>query len=475
MIERTCQSSRQQIGGQPAFFRNYGFRMTESSVPRPLQAARGGPLRGSALAPGDKSISHRALILGAMTVGETEITGLLEADDVLRTSEAMRGLGADVRRIGAGYWLVNGVGVGGFTQPAAPLDFGNSGTGCRLTMGAVATTPIAVGFTGDASLRKRPMKRVLQPLAQFGLTWDGGENGLLPVTLKGSAHPMPIRYRLEVPSAQVKSALLLAALNVPGRTTIIEPVATRDHTERMLSAFGAAISIESMPEGTAISVTGEAELRPAPIFVPSDPSSAAFPLVAALIVPGSEIVLERVMLNPLRTGLLTTLLEMGADIVFENRRNIGGEDVADLRVRHSVLKAVEVPPDRAPSMIDEFPILSIAAAFAEGRTVMHGLEELRVKESDRLSAIAAGLKSCGITVSESADSLAVDGRGADGVAGDGFVATHLDHRIAMSFLVMGLASRKLVAVDDGTMIATSFPNFESLMSGLGATIARANA
>lgn len=426
------------------------------------------------LAPGDKSISHRALILGAMTVGKTRITGLLEADDVLRTADAMRRLGAEVRRVGDGEWHVEGTGVGGFSQPEAPLDFGNSGTGCRLSMGAVATTPISVGFTGDASLCKRPMKRVLQPLARFGLTWEGGEGGLLPVTLIGARQPLPIRYRVEVPSAQVKSALLLAALNVPGTTAIIEPVATRDHTERMLKAFGASITLEQTKEGTVISITGETELRPAPIAVPSDPSSAAFPLVAALIVPGSEILLERVMLNPLRTGLLTTLEEMGADIAYENRRDLGGEDVADLRVRHSALKALEVPAERAPSMIDEFPILSVAAAFAEGRTIMRGLEELRVKESDRLAAVAAGLSLCGVAVEESPDGLAVEGRGVDGVEGGGMVATHMDHRIAMSFLVMGLAARKAVIVDDGTMIATSFPAFGNLMAGLGASIAQEN-
>jgi 3-phosphoshikimate 1-carboxyvinyltransferase len=449
--------------------------MTEHSSFRPLQAARSGPLRGSALAPGDKSISHRALILGAMTVGQTEITGLLEADDVLRTAEAMRLLGARLTRTGEGEWLVDGVGVGGFAQPDRMLDFGNSGTGCRLTMGAVATTPILAGFTGDASLRKRPMGRVLQPLRRFGLTWEGGEGGLLPVTLIGAAEPLPIRYVVEVPSAQVKSAMLLAALNVPGTSTVVEPVATRDHTERMLKAFGAAISVTETPEGAAIAVTGEAELHPVPIFVPSDPSSAAFPLVAALIVEGSEIVLERVMLNPLRTGLLTTLEEMGADISFENRRELGGEDVADLRVRHSRLRGVEVPADRAPSMIDEFPILSVAASFAEGQTVMRGLQELRVKESDRLAAVAAGLKACGVTVEENPDSLIVEGRGGDGVAGGGAVATHMDHRIAMSFLVMGLASHTPVRVDDGGMIATSFPDFEGIMTRLGANISAADA
>jgi 3-phosphoshikimate 1-carboxyvinyltransferase len=412
-----------------------------------------------------------------MTVGQTEIAGLLEASDVLHTARAMRSLGAHIERVGEGQWLVEGVGVGGFSEPGEPLDFGNSGTGCRLSMGAVASTPISVEFTGDASLQRRPMRRVLEPLGQFGLTWKGrdDDSGLLPVTLRGAHSSPPICYTLQVPSAQVKSAMLLAALNVPGSSTIIEPTATRDHTERMLRAFGAAISIQESDGGKAISVSGEVELSPVPISVPCDPSSAAFPLVAALILPGSEVLFERVMLNPLRTGLLTTLEEMGAHIVFENRRELGSEMVADLRVRHSALKGVEVPPARAPSMIDEFPILSVAAAFAEGRTVMRGLEELRVKESDRLSAIASGLTECGITVEETTDGLVIEGCGADGVRGGGRVATHMDHRIAMSFLMLGLASRDAVAVDDGTMIATSFPEFETLMSALGATILRANA
>ncbi len=434
-------------------------------------------MRGAAIVPGDKSISHRALILGAMAVGQSEISGLLEAADVLNTAKAMQSLGAHIERAGEGQWLVEGVGVGGFCEPGEPLDFGNSGTGCRLSMGAVATTPISVEFTGDESLRRRPMKRVLEPLGQFGVSWKGREDdsGHLPVILTGAHSPAPISTTLQVPSAQVKSAMLLAALNVTGRSTIIEPVATRDHTERMLKAFGVEISVQPCDDGKAISVSGEAELKPVPISIPCDPSSAAFPLVAALIVPDSEILLERVMLNPLRSGLLTTLEEMGANIAYENRRELGGEMVADLRVRHSALKGVEVPPARAPSMIDEFPILSVAAAFAEGRTEMRGLEELRVKESDRLSAIYAGLGECGVTVEESSDGLMIEGRGADGVRGGGRVASLMDHRIAMSFLMLGLASRDAVAVDDGTMIATSFPNFETLMSALGASILRANA
>ena len=451
--------------------------MKNSRASLPLRAVRSGPLKGVATMPGDKSISHRALILGAMTVGQTNITGLLEASDVLNTAQAMRNLGAHVERKDEGSWLVEGVGLGGFSEPGEALDFGNSGTGCRLSMGAVATTPIAVEFTGDASLRRRPMRRVLEPLEQFGTTWQGQENdsGFLPVILNGARSAAPIRCTLRVPSAQVKSAMLLAALNVPGISTIVEPIATRDHTERMLRAFGAKISMERTDNGNAISVTGERELIPAPITVPCDPSSAAFPIVAALILPGSEVLLERIMLNPLRTGLLTTLNEMGAQILLENKRELGGEMVADLRVRHSVLRGVEVPPARAPSMIDEFPILSVAAAFAEGRTVMRGLEELRVKESDRLSAIASGLSECGVMIEESADELAVEGRSADGVIGGGRVETHMDHRIAMSFLILGLASRDPVLVDDGSMISTSFPGFETLMSALGASIQRANA
>jgi 3-phosphoshikimate 1-carboxyvinyltransferase len=444
--------------------------MSASENFKPLVGRKSGALKGRATAPGDKSVSHRSLILGAMTVGETAITGLLEAEDVLNTAGAMRMLGADVQRKGGGVWHVHGVGVGGFAEPKAELDFGNSGTGVRLTMGAVATTPIVTRFTGDASLRRRPMKRVLEPLALFGARAETREGGLLPATLYGARDPIPIEHRLKVASAQVKSALLLAALNVPGRSTIIERAETRDHTERMLHAFGAKISVEKLSDGaSAISVTGEVELKPAPVAVPSDPSSAAFPMVAALIVPGSDIVLENVMLNARRTGLILTLQEMGAQIEIVNRRDAGGEAVGDLHVRHSELRGVEVPPDRAPSMIDEYPVLAVAAAFAEGRTVMRGLEELRVKESDRLSAIAAGLAENSVWYAETSDSLTVQGAGGR-VFGGGTVATHMDHRIAMSFLVMGLASLDPVTVDDGSMIATSFPNFIALMQGLGAEI-----
>ena len=434
---------------------------------RPLTARRTGPLTGVAAVPGDKSVSHRALILGAMAVGETRISGLLEGDDVLRTADAMRALGADVVRGGDGLWHVNGVGVGGFSQPKDTLDFGNSGTGCRLTMGAVATTPIAARFDGDASLRKRPMKRVLEPLGLFGAVAESHEDARLPLTLKGAHAPVPITYEMTVPSAQVKSAMLLAALNVPGRTTIVEHTPTRDHTERMLRAFGAKIDVN----GPNIAVTGEVELKPAHVAVPGDPSSAAFPMIAALIVPGSDVTTEGVMLNPARTGLITTLCEMGAAISIANRRTTGGEDVGDIRAKFSALKGVEVPPERAPSMIDEYPILAVAAAFAEGKTMMHGLGELRVKESDRLAAIAAGLRACGVAVHETKDSLTVEGRGADGVPGGGIVATHMDHRLAMSFLVMGLAAQKPITIDDSSMIATSFPTFPALMRNLGAEIA----
>ncbi|HYM17128.1 MAG TPA: 3-phosphoshikimate 1-carboxyvinyltransferase [Micropepsaceae bacterium] len=445
--------------------------MEQTEKFKPLTARKTGALKGEATAPGDKSVSHRALIFGALAVGETRISGLLEAEDVLNTAQAMRSLGADVVRSKEGAWRVHGVGVAGWTEPSDVLDFGNSGTGVRLTMGAVATTPITTIFTGDASLRKRPMRRVLEPLALFGAVADAREGGLLPVTLHGATSPVPIEYRMTVASAQVKSALLLAALNVPGRSTIIERAATRDHTERMLKAFGAQVKVEPMADGSsAISVMGEAELRPVTLAVPSDPSSAAFPLVAALIVPGSNVTLKGVMLNPRRIGLIETLLEMGAKIEIRNARDDGGEKIGDLVVQHSALKGVEVPPVRAPTMIDEYPALSVAAAFAEGDTIMRGLEELRVKESDRLAAVAAGLGANGVTFEELADGLIVHGVGADGVKGGGTVLTHMDHRIAMSFLVMGLASKEPVRVDDGTMIATSFPSFSALMRDLGAEI-----
>jgi 3-phosphoshikimate 1-carboxyvinyltransferase len=430
----------------------------------PLAARRAGPLLGTAVVPGDKSISHRALILGALAVGETRISGLLEAGDVLNTAKVMRQFGADVVHDGPGTWRIWGMGVGGWAQPDTELDFGNSGTGSRLVMGAMATTPIGAVFTGDASLRKRPMKRVLEPLTKFGAAHEGD---LMPLTLRGASRPICIDYAVTVASAQVKSALLLAALNAPGRTRIVQKELTRDHTEKMLRAFGAEISVEPLAQGEAVHLMGEAELRACAVDVPRDPSSAAFPLVAALIVPGSEVSIPGVLLNPRRSGLIETLREMGADIAIANRRESGGEETGDLLVKHSALRAVEVPPERAPSMIDEYPILAVAAAFAEGRTTMRGLAELRVKESDRLSAVVAGLRANGVVVDETEDGMTVHG---GVVEGGGHVATHMDHRIAMAFLVMGLAARESVTVDDVSMIATSFPEFEKLMKALGAEL-----
>jgi 3-phosphoshikimate 1-carboxyvinyltransferase len=438
--------------------------MRPPSTQRPLRAVRAGALRGQAHPPGDKSISHRALILGGMASGETAIAGLLEAEDVLNTAKAMGAFGADILRDGPGLWRVWGRGVGGFAEPREVLDFGNSGTGSRLVMGAMATQPIRAVLTGDASLIRRPMKRVLEPLTLFGAEYQASEGGLMPVTLQGAVQPIAVEHEVQVASAQVKSALLLAALNAPGRSRIVQRVPTRDHTERMLKAFGAKIAVE----GDAVEIVGEIDLKPVPIDVPRDPSSAAFPLVAALIVPGSEVSIPGVLLNPRRIGLIETLKEMGADIEVANARESGGEEIGDLTVRASALKGVEVPAERAPSMIDEYPILAVAASFAEGRTVMRGLEELRVKESDRLAAIVAGLRANGVSVEETQDGMAVEGRGGDGVRGGGAVETHMDHRIAMAFLVMGLAAREAVTVDDASMIATSFPEFEDLMRGLGA-------
>ena len=437
--------------------------------PAPLTASRSGPLKGRVRVPGDKSISHRALILGALAVGETRISGLLEGEDVLNTAKAVEALGAQVQRSGAGEWRVRGVGVGGFAAPAQKLDFGNSGTGCRLMLGAVAGCPITAIFDGDASLRKRPMRRVLDPLERIGARTLEAKDGRLPLTIAGARDPIPIVFEPPVPSAQLKSAVLLAGLNAPGETVVIEREATRDHTETMLRHFGADARTE--PHGTSgrrITLAGQPELVPRPIMVPADPSSAAFPLVAALIAPGSDVVLEGVMMNPLRTGLVTTLREMGAGIEAVATRNEGGEEVADLRARSSALKAVEVPAARAPSMIDEYPVLAVAAAFAEGTTVMRGLKELRVKESDRLAATAALLHANRVEVEVDGDDLIVHGRGR--AFGGGFVTTHMDHRIAMAALVMGLASERPVKVDDASFIATSFPGFVELMHRLGAAL-----
>ncbi len=444
--------------------------MSSESVPAPLTAHRSGPLRGEAEIPGDKSISHRALILGALTVGETRITGLLEGEDVLDTARAMRAFGAEVERTGPGAWRVRGVGVGGFSEPADVIDCGNSGTGVRLIMGAMATTPISATFTGDASLRSRPMGRVTDPLALFGARAHGRSGGRLPLTLVGAANPGPVEYRLPVASAQVKSAMLLAGLNAPGETVVIEPEATRDHSERMLRGFGAQVETEVTAAGRIIRLTGQPELAPQSIAAPRDPSSAAFPVAAALIAEGSEVLARGVGLNPTRAGLYETLREMGADLTFENAREEGGEPVADLRARFSVLRGIETPPERAPSMIDEYPILAVAASFAEGVTVMRGVHELRVKECDRLDAMARGLEACGVRIEEDRDTLIVHGRGPGGVTGGATIDSRLDHRIAMAFLCLGLASQKPVTVNDASPIATSFPAFADLMRGLGARI-----
>jgi 3-phosphoshikimate 1-carboxyvinyltransferase len=433
----------------------------------PLAARRSGPLKGRVRVPGDKSISHRALILGALTVGETAITGLLEGEDVINTGRAMRALGAQVTRTGPGAWRVNGVGVAGFAEPAAPLDFGNSGTGCRLVMGAVAGCPITATFDGDASLRSRPTQRVLDPLERMGARATRiSEGGRLPLTLQGARNPVPIVYQPPAASAQLKSAVLLAGLAAPGETVVLESEATRDHTERMLRHFGADVTVTNEgAHGRRITLKGQPELMASSVTVPADPSSAAFPLVAALIVPGSEVILDGVMINVTRTGLFKTLREMGARIEELDPRIEGGEDVADLLVRASALKGVEVPPERAPFMIDEYLVLGVAAAYAEGTTRMRGLRELRVKESDRLAATAAMLRASGADVEIEGDDLIVHGKGR--LPGGGLVATHMDHRIAMSALVMGLASDKPVQVDDTAFIATSFPGFVEMMRAMG--------
>jgi len=430
-----------------------------------------GPLSGLAEVPGDKSISHRSLILGAMAVGETKITGLLEGEDVLDTAKAMRALGAEVIQHGTGRWSVHGVGVGGFAEPDQVIDCGNSGTGVRLIMGAAATTPISVTYTGDASLNKRPMARVTDPLALFGTQAVGRSGGRLPMTLVGAADPVPVRYTVPVPSAQVKSAVLLAGLNAPGQTVVIEKEGTRDHTERMLEGFGAEISVEETEEGRVITMTGQPELTPQEIAVPRDPSSAAFPVCAALIVKGSDVLVPEIGQNPTRAGLYTTLREMGADLTYENERIEGGEPVADLRARYSPdMKGIEVPPERAASMIDEYPVLSVVASNATGRMMMAGVKELRVKESDRIDAMAVGLRANGVSVDEGEDWWAVEGLGIGGVPGGAEVATHLDHRIAMTFAVLGMGSQSSVRLDDGSPITTSFPAFLSLMTALGARV-----
>ena len=440
-----------------------------SPEPVPLTARQSGPIQGRVRVPGDKSISHRSLILGALTVGESTITGLLEGEDVLHTADVMRALGARVERTGDQAWRVNGVGIGGFAQPAGMLDFGNSGTGVRLAIGAVAGAPVTATFDGDESLRGRPMQRVLDPLQRMGArVVHVADGGRLPLTLKGAADPIPIVYESPVASAQLKSAVLLAGLAAPGETTVIEAEATRDHTERLLKHFGAKVTSKAHGDhGRRIVLQGQPELEPALVMVPADPSSAAFPLVAALIVPNSELVLDAVMTNPLRTGLLTTLREMGASIEDLEKRD-GGEEIADLRVRTSALRGVDVPAERAPSMIDEYPILAVAASFAEGVTRMRGLNELRVKESDRLAATADMLRVNGVVVEIEGDDMIVQGKGRP--AGGGEVKTNMDHRIAMAALMMGLATQNHVRIDDGAFIATSFPGFVELMRSIGADL-----
>ena len=438
----------------------------------PMTSHKSGPLRGQADVPGDKSISHRSLILGALSLGETRIQGLLEGDDVLDTGKAMQAFGAEVINHGGGSWSVHGVGVGGFAEPDHVIDCGNSGTGVRLIMGAMATSPIAATFTGDGSLNKRPMRRVTDPLALFGAQSYGRSEGRLPLTLIGAAQALPVRYEVPMPSAQVKSAVLLAGLNAPGQTVVIEKEGTRDHTERMLVGFGAELTVEQTDAGRVITLTGQPELRPQDIIVPRDPSSAAFPVCAALIVEGSDVLVPNIGLNPTRAGLFYTLQEMGADLTFENMREEGGEPVADLRAKYSPdMQGIAVPPERAASMIDEYPILSVVASFAHGVTRMHGVKELRVKESDRIEAMATGLRAAGVTVQDGPDWWHVHGLGG-AVKGGALAATHLDHRIAMSFLILGMGAREGMSIDDGGPVATSFPIFEPLMAALGASIAR---
>ncbi|MBD3728399.1 MAG: 3-phosphoshikimate 1-carboxyvinyltransferase [Sphingomonadales bacterium] len=427
-----------------------------------------GPLKGRIRVPGDKSISHRSIMFGALAVGETRVTGLLEGEDVMATAAAMRAMGATIEKTG-GEWSIHGVGVGTLLQPAGALDMGNSGTSTRLLMGLLASHPITASFTGDASLSKRPMGRVIEPLSRMGASFTASPGGTLPLMMQGAAPAVPITYRLPVASAQVKSAVLLAGLNTAGITTVIEPVPTRDHSERMLTGFGAQLEVGEEGGTRVIRIHGEAELHPQQIEVPGDPSSAAFFMVAASVVPGSELLIENVGLNPTRAGLVAVLRQMGADITEQNAREVGGEPVADLLVKHAPFSGIEVDPAIAPAMIDEFPILFVAAALAEGRTVTRGLEELRVKESDRIAVMASALSAAGARVEETEDGLIIDGTGGEPLRGSKrAIATHLDHRIAMSMAVAGLASRDGVEVDDTAPIRTSFPNFEALLDGAAA-------
>lgn len=430
-------------------------------------ATKSDSLSGSIEVPGDKSISHRSLILASQAVGISRVSGLLEGEDVIATSKALIAMGVDIKKEAGGDWLVNGVGVGGLHKAAHPIDFGNSGTGVRLMMGLVSSYPFTTKFIGDESLSSRPMGRVTKPLSLMGVNFESAEGGRLPLSVIGSDAIMPIEYELPVASAQVKSAILLAGLNCRGKTTVIEPIATRDHTERMLKGFGADITSENINGKNHITITGQPDLKAMDIAVPGDPSSAAFIVVAALIVPGSDVEIKNICMNPHRTGLYDTLIEMGGNIEFTNKRNVAGEEIADIKVTHSTLSGVDVPASRAPSMIDEYPILSVAAAYAKGKTRMNGLHELRVKESDRLAAVENGLKKCGVRCKSGEDWLEVEG---GNVNGGSTVETFLDHRIAMSFLVLGLAADNAISVDDTNMIKTSFPDFEKIMQKIGANI-----
>ena len=439
----------------------------QPAPPRPFHVTAGGPLRGRIDVPGDKSISHRAVMFASLAVGESRVEGLLEGEDVLATAAAMRAMGASVERGEDGVWRICGVGVGGLLQPPGALAMGNSGTSTRLLMGLVASHPITATFTGDASLSRRPMARVVEPLRRMGADITASPGTCLPLMVRGLCPAVPIAYRLPVASAQVKSAILLAGLNTPGVTRVIEPVPTRDHSERMLRGFGAELTVEPGPDGAVISLVGEAELKPQHIVVPGDPSSAAFWAVAALIVPGSELTIDNVLLNPTRAGVYEALRMMGGDIAVENQREVGGERVGDLTVRHSALTGIDVPPELAPSMIDEYPSLFVAAALATGRTVARGAHELRVKESDRVAAMAAALGAAGVATIEHEDGLTIEGRGGDPLPGGGRVATQLDHRIAMSMAVAGLHAAKPIAIDDARPIATSYPAFLDTMTRLG--------
>jgi len=438
------------------------------TLPQPRTVRAAAALRGTIAVPGDKSISHRSLMLSALAVGQSRVRGLLEGEDVLATASAMRAMGADIVRQDDGVWVIHGVGVGGLLQPETALDMGNSGTSTRLLMGLVASHPITATFTGDASLSKRPMGRVIDPLSQMGAQFQDTPGGRLPLMVRGISPAVPIRYTLPVASAQVKSAILLAGLNTPGETTVIEPIATRDHSERMLAGFGAELTVTPSPEGRIITIRGQAELKPQDIVVPGDPSSAAFWLVAGSIVPGADVTITNVGMNPTRTGIIAALKMMGADITELDARIVGGEPVADLRVRHAPLSAIEVPPELTPSMIDEYPVLFVAAAFATGTTIARGAEELRVKESDRITAMAEALGACGVRCEEYEDGMAVTGTGGDPIPGGATIATLLDHRIAMSMTIAALNARDPITLDDAAPVATSYPVFFDTLESLGA-------